>query len=440
MIKKNLIGRRRFLKASSLGLIGSGMSLGSASPRTLINLSLLGESKPFRIKEYRNLGRTDFRVSDLASGSVYDEGLLGAMLDAGVNYIDTAESYPGHHKIVSQAIKGRERKSIFITSKMEVKDDTSKEGFLKRARKCLDELKTDYIDCMMMHMPEKKEILKTEGFHSAMAELKAEGRIRFVGVSHHGSFWFKDPEESMENVLLAAAEDGRFDVFLLAYNFLQLDMAERVLEVCREKKIGTALMKTAPVGKYYLLKSRIEELDKERKDVHPLFREGLGRYREKAEKAENFIRKYDLKNVDEINGASIKFVLNNPNVNTVCCSLQNFEDLERVLKLSGERLDSEGEEKLEAYREGCGMLYCRHACGVCEPHCPRGVPVNTIMRYFHYYLAQGRVKEAILKYARIEGNRADSCRECQGFCEPACPYNVPIQGLLILANEELSLA
>jgi predicted aldo/keto reductase-like oxidoreductase len=82
----------------------------------------------------------------------------------------------------------------------------------------LEELQTDYIDCMMMHMPEKTDTLKLEGFHAAMQELKAEGRVRFVGVSHHGSFWFADPAETMENVLLAAADDGRFDVFLMAYN------------------------------------------------------------------------------------------------------------------------------------------------------------------------------------------------------------------------------
>jgi predicted aldo/keto reductase-like oxidoreductase len=87
---------------------------------------------------------------------------------------------------------------------------------------------------------------ETEGFHEAMKELKAEGRVRFVGVSNHGSFWFRDPEETMEKVLLAAADDGRFDVFLMAYNFLKMDEAERVLEVCKEKKIGATETKGIP--------------------------------------------------------------------------------------------------------------------------------------------------------------------------------------------------
>jgi len=93
-----------------------------------------------------------------------------------------------------------------------------------------------------MHMPETVETLRTEGFHAAMQELKAEGRIKHVGVSNHGSFWYRDPEETMEKVLMAAVEDGRFDVFLMAYNFLKMDEAERVLEACRGRKIGTTIM------------------------------------------------------------------------------------------------------------------------------------------------------------------------------------------------------
>jgi aryl-alcohol dehydrogenase-like predicted oxidoreductase len=260
------------------------------------------------------------------------------MLDAGFNYIDTAESYPRHHGVVAKVIKGRDRKSIFITTKMEVKKDPSKEDFLKRARKALEELDTEYIDCMMMHYPAKAEILKTEAFHAAMQQLKSEGRLRYVGVSNHGSFWFKAPEEPMDKVLLAAADDGRFDVFLMAYNFLQMDQAERVLEVCKEKKIGTVLMKSTPVHKYFGLKSRIEQLKKEKKEINPFYKKGLVRFKDKYDRAEQFIKKYDLKSPEEIREAAIRFVLENPSVNTVCCSLKTYGELERILPLSGSKL------------------------------------------------------------------------------------------------------
>jgi predicted aldo/keto reductase-like oxidoreductase len=191
---------------------------------------------------------------------------------------------------------------------------------------------------MMMHYPEKLETLKTEGFHAAMQQLKSEGRLRFVGASHHGSFWFKAPEVPMDKVLLAAAEDGRFDVFLMAYNFLQMDQAERVLKVCKEKKIGTALMKSTPVQKYFGLKARIEQLEKEKKKIHPLYKEGLGRFKDKYDRAEQFIKKHDLKSPEEIREAAIKFVLKNPNVSTVCCSLKTYDELDRILPLSGSKL------------------------------------------------------------------------------------------------------
>ncbi len=444
MRKKPFLNRRDFLRTSAFGMLGAGVAAKSGWPQTKEagKEDKQTEDKPeIKIKDYRILGRTGFKVSDLAVGYIQDEGLIAAMLDAGVNYIDTAESYPGAHRLLSKVIKGRDRKSLFINTKMLMEEgDTTKEGLIKRVHKALEELNTEYIDCLMMHMPEKVEYLKHENFHAVMEQMKSEGRIHYVGVSNHGSFWFRDPEQTMDKVLLAAADDGRFDVFLMAYNFLRLDQSERVLEVCKEKNIGVALMKSTPVIKYYGLKARIEQLEKEKKEIHPLYKEGLKRFKDKADRAEQFIKKYDLKNPEEIRMAAIRFVLDNPNVNTVCCSLGTYDQMEQVLSLSGSKLSEWDKEKLAAYKEGCGELYCRHACGVCEPRCPHGVPVNTIMRYNHYFMAQGREKEAMLKYARIPGARADVCSQCSGYCEAACPYNVPIQGMLLLAHNQLSLA
>jgi predicted aldo/keto reductase-like oxidoreductase len=442
MTDQNLIKRRQFLKKSALGVIGAGMFSRASLAVDSQETSTETDKAPLKIHGYRILGRTGFKVSDIATGSIQEENILNAMLEAGVNYIDTAEQYPGHHKMIGNVLKngGHDRKNLFITSKMEVLEDKSKEGFIRRVHKGLEEMRTDYFDCMMMHMPERAETIKTEGFHEAMRQLKAEGRVRFVGISNHGSFWFRDPEETMEKVLLAAADDGRFDVFLMAYNFLQMDQAEKVLNVCKEKQIGTALMKTTPITKFYLIKSRVEQMEKEGKEVHPLYKEGLVRFKDKLDKAEGFINKYNLQNPEEIKEAAIRFVLDNPNVNTVCCSAGNFEEMERFIRLSGTSLTDWDRAKLSTYEEGCGELYCRHACGVCEPECPHGVPVNTIMRYSHYFISQGREREAMKNYASIPGNSAEVCQQCSGYCEQACPYNVPIQGMLIMTHNLLAMA
>ncbi|HUU39235.1 MAG TPA: aldo/keto reductase [Candidatus Desulfaltia sp.] len=440
MKKKLEIGRRDFIKSAAIGIAGAAVPAGAARLDSMARPIRSQEPSPPKIKEYRVLGRTGFKVSDLATGYIQDFGVFSTMLDAGVNYIDTGESYPGSHKLIGRVLEGRDRKKIFLTSKMLLEDDITREGFLKRARKCLEDLQTDYFDCMMLHMPERVEVLKTEGFHAAMEELKAEGRIRFVGVSHHGSFWFRNPEESMEKVLLAAVEDGRFDVFLMAYNFLQMDKGERVIQAAKEKKIGITLMKTKPVGTYAVLKSRIEQLEKEGKEVDPLYREGLARYKDIAERAETFIQKYNLRNPEEIKEAALRFALSNPDIHTVCCSAKTYAEAEQFLRQSGSRLSAQDALTLARYGEACGRLYCRHACGLCEPECPRGVPVNTIMRYHHYFAAQGREKEAMLKYAHIPGARAEDCGHCSGHCEMACPYDVPIQGMLLLAHHQLTLA
>ena len=435
MNKKSRLGRRSFMKKSVAGAIGAGLAAGSGLARS----TQAEEKTPLKIKEYRTLGRTGFKVSDIGAGSITDEGVLSAALDAGVNYIDTAEQYPGHHKVIANAMKGRNRKTVFISTKLEIKEDKSKEDFLKRTHKCLEELNTDYVDCLMIHCAETVETLKTPGFHAAMDELRAEGKVHHVGVSNHGSFWFKDPEETMGKVLLAAVEDGRFDVFLMAYNFLKMDQAEEVLKAARKKNIGTALMKTTPVALYHSMKSYVERMEKEGKEIDPLYKDGVKRYQDKYDRAQGFLKKYNLRDPKEIREAAVKFVLNNPDVSTVTCLARTFEDLESFLILSGKKLTEPDQAKLDAYRKACGELYCRHACGECEPQCPHSVPVNTIMRYHHYFIAQGREKEAMLKYAKIPGAKADLCGSCRGYCETACPYNVPIQGKLLLAHTQLTL-
>jgi predicted aldo/keto reductase-like oxidoreductase len=439
MSKSNNDGmnRRRFLKNSAIGVGAVGIGIGTGD-------KLLGEnpkapsSSPLKIKEYRTLGRTGFKVSDISSGFVDNPAVLEQMLDAGVNYIDTAESY-GNETMIGSVVKKRDRKSVFISTKLEVKKDLSKEGFLSRARKCLERLQTDYVDCIMMHSPDKVETLKTEGFHAAMQQLKNEGKLHFVGVTHHGSNWYRDSAQSMEKVLTAAAMDGRFDVMLLAYNFIQDDNGAKVLEICREKNIGTTLMKTNPIGNIPKVKERIEKLKKEGKTVPDLFPGMIDRLEAKRKRAEAFIKKYQLDDYNRMRDAAIRFCLSNPNVNTICCAFRNFDHLQDFIPLSGTRLQDMEKKQLSAYKEGCGAFYCRHACGICEPACPHQVPVNTIMRYNHYFDAQGKEKYAMKNYAKIPGAKADLCAHCQGFCESACPYGVSIHGLLTLAHRTLSL-
>jgi ferredoxin len=107
--------------------------------------------------------------------------------------------------------------------------------------------------------------------------------------------------------------------------------------------------------------------------------------------------------------------------------------------LSGARFDFKAEKTLAAYTALYGDLYCRHACGKCESNCPHAVPVNKIMRYNFYFHAQGREKTAMVNYAALPKKKANKCLNCSGYCEKSCPYGVPIQGLLVLADQTLTL-
>jgi predicted aldo/keto reductase-like oxidoreductase len=137
--------------------------------------------------------------------------------------------------------------------------------------------------------------------------------------------------------------------------------------------------------------------------------------------------------------AAIGFVLNEAGAHSVLISFRNFTDLENYIPLSGSRLTAANRLLIKSLQETCGHLYCRHACGICESKCPVQVPVNTIMRYNHYFMAQGMEKFAMEKYNNLPGGKPHNCMDCEGFCESACPYGVPIRSLLPLAHHNLSL-
>jgi predicted aldo/keto reductase-like oxidoreductase len=204
--------------------------------------------------------------------------------------------------------------------------------------------------------------------------------------------------------------------------------------------MGTTLMKTNPV-KFYQDIQDIEERNREQgRKLGEQFYKIMEEYKALVDRGQDFMKKYGMTGPAEARDAAIKFCLGNPDVHSVCPSMNTFEELEAFVALSGTRLDQEGKDVLADYQSGLGRYYCRHACGQCEGSCPHGVPVNTIMRYYHYFSAQRREKYAMEKYNALAGSVADKCSSCSGCeSEKACPYGVPVQGLLLLAHQALTL-
>jgi len=437
-VLKSKMGRRSFIGGSLSAFAAAGLT----GKEKLLGISRQKEPPQRRIKEYRTLGRTEFKCSDISFGSsgVTDSAFMTAVLDAGVNYIDTAESYVRGQveRTIGRAMKDRDRKSVFISTKFSLGRDRSKRALKDKALKCLERLQMDYIDCLMIHMPSTVEALKTEGFHAAVKELKAEGKVRFCGLSNHGPQW-GDVPETMEKVHGAAAEDGRFDVALLVYNFVQKETSERILKTYKAKNVGTTIMKSNPVLNYDERKVEADRMVESGQELPQRTKDLLDRLKSRSDLMDGFKTKYNLFTFDEIRSAAIRFVISNPDVNCVCPTILTFNDLEFYVALSGKRLTPLESQMLADYTTVCGEFYCRHACGECESQCPHGVPVNTIMRYSHYFSSQRREKHAMVKYASLSTQKADLCSQCAGHCQKVCPYNVPIQGLLMLAHRNLSL-
>lgn len=439
MASKKGIDRRSFIKATATALAGAGTMLTARPGRA----DQTAESKPLlKIKSYRTLGRTGFKVSDIGVGTsqLYHAPVISAALDAGINYIDTAEGYGrgASERSIGEAIKGRNRKSIFLTTKINMAGVTTPEQVREKVDQCLERLQTGYVDCLMLPGPPTADAVKNEIFHQTVGQLKKEGKVLFTGVASHGAR-IPGQGDPMEKVLLAAIEDGRFDVVLLVYNFLQKEAGEKVLEAAEKKNIGTTIMKSNPLGRYYDMRDRVAKMKAEGQTVDERLLQSLTQMEETARQAEEFIKARGLNTPEEIKIAALKFVLEDPRVHTLNLAFSTFEDVQNYVSLSGESLKTREKQMLASFEKECGSLYCRHACGICESHCPNQIPVNTIMRYNHYFEAQGTEKFAMEKYASLGQSRIEACRGCAGLCEQACPFGVPVRGLLMLAHQQLSL-
>lgn len=142
---------------------------------------------------YRVLGRTGINVSRLCFGALtigplqtslaIPEGarVIRRALEAGVNFIDTAELYCTY-PYIREALRGFDR-DVTIVSKCY---EYTYQGMQKSVEKALKELDRDHIDIFMLH--EQESILTIKGHWDAMKyllEAKNKGIVRAVGISTH---------------------------------------------------------------------------------------------------------------------------------------------------------------------------------------------------------------------------------------------------------------
>ena len=116
--RKTGLSRRNFMTYSLSAAAGGGLS----GKEKLFARSDVNAADDLKIKEYRTLGRTGFKVSDigLGAGPTNNADVAEAVLDAGINYIDTAEHYVqgNSERTIGQVLAKRDRKKVFVTTKL----------------------------------------------------------------------------------------------------------------------------------------------------------------------------------------------------------------------------------------------------------------------------------------------------------------------------------
>jgi predicted aldo/keto reductase-like oxidoreductase len=438
-MKKNILNRRKFIKNTSMTALVAGLGSGVSLAATKKD-----NNEEIQIKEYRKFGKTGFNVSDISSGNPSNEAVLKTLLKKGVNLVDTGETYGNGNseRLIGKVLKDFDRSKIFINSKLYTeKQFPSKDDVIARTNQCLERLETEYVDCMQIHSAENSAILNDEAFHSAMEQMKKEGKVRHLGVSCHGNSWAYNTEENLETIMMTAINDGRFDVLLLAYNFVNSDTGDKILNACEQKNIATIIMKSNPVYIFGLLENRVAELTKEGKEIDEYTTAFYDKYKTMQESAMSFFNNYGITDEKELKHAASKFVLSNPNAHTTLWDFRNFDDVQEMLGLSGQKLQKRDKLVLDGYKKHLGKFTCRIGCNACESACPHHLPVNRILRYNYYFSVKKQEKRAIVKYARLQSPKpSDVCFSCEGYCEQACKFGVNTRSLLATAQNNLGLS
>lgn len=438
------MSRRAFLATGGAAAAASGLSLPVRAEDS-------GE-RP-KIVSFRTLGRTGFHVSDVSMGGAADQAnVFRYAYDHGVNYFDAAESYNNGatEKALGEALQHMDRSKVFITTKLHFEASETEEGILDRFTKCQERLRTDMVDALFIHSARDVGILDHGGFHGAVKRLKQDGRLRFTGVSCHGPRGQEG--DSMAKILTTAAADGRFDLMLLVYNFMNSDEGEQVLAACKEHGVGTTAMKTAPgtveadpydpenPSKEWAeyIERRMQRGDS-REQVEKRIRDWIAEQEETYREAAPFMEEHGISTRNDLHIAAVKWALSNPGLHTACIGFEDFDAIDRLIPVSGTQLTRRESRALDHYRLARSSSYCRHGCTACVAACPEAVPVSTVMRYAYYFTEQGREKLAMTKYLRLTGGGSSPCTACSGHCVGACPHGVNIQSNLLRAHGLLTL-
>ena len=241
------ISRREFLLVS-IGLAASSAAALSSYGKVVKADTEPASEKPGEMRNpnqnmlYRRLGRTNLMVSAVSFGGAFHYGpgalkdrseiqrVFDKSLELGINYFDTSPDYgtEGYFAYLSP-----KREQYFLATKV---NTMSAPGARAEVENSLKVMETDYLDVIQTHYkPQDEDWGGTLEALQELNKLKEEGKVRFVGFTHH----------SYDALRTALTEHSDlFDMILLLYSFhSETDGARDIVTLAHSKDIGTAAMK-----------------------------------------------------------------------------------------------------------------------------------------------------------------------------------------------------
>jgi len=155
-------------------------------------------------------------------------------IETGMTHIDTAEMYGDAEPVIAEAIAGLPREKLFLVSKV-LPSNASRRGTVTACERSLKRLKTDHLDCYLLHWRGSYPFEETV---AAFEELVDAGKIRAWGVSN---FDADDLDE-----MLDVTGEGKIACNQVLYHLQERAIEHAVMPWC--ERHGTAVVAYSPFG------------------------------------------------------------------------------------------------------------------------------------------------------------------------------------------------
>ena len=373
--------------------------------------------------QYRRLGKTGLMVSEIGFGGEWldrheeDEAieLIRYAGEKGVNIIDCWMSNPKARGIIGKAIAGR-REKWYVQGHI---GSTWQNGQYVRTRDmdfvvpAFEDLVVriggGYIDLGMIHFIDAQEdwdACETGGFFDYVQGLKAQGRIRHIGISTHNP-----------RIAARAARSGFIEMILFSVNpaFDMKPASENIETLFTDYEAGLSGIDPEREALYQLC----EQEDVGITVMKPYF--GGALLDEKRSPFGTALTPVQC----------IHYCLTRPGVGAVLCGYDTKEQIDAAVAYESAADDEKdyasvlASAPLHAYAGKC--TYCGH----CKP-CPMEIDIAMVNKYYDLAIQQSSVPPTLRAHYAALSHKASECIGCQS-CESRCPFGVKIAERMVKA-------